>query len=539
MFYVWFGDVVIDIIDKKVSFFLFVVSRSNTFACKDNNFIVVIKSKMSISAGNNTKTGAELVERIEEADKQERWVAPEKFWKEKYSKKKNEVTYTFNWVALLKFLESKGYHSLNEKGVDKTRYVRISGQMVQEISPIDIQRFVYKWANEHALNEGIRNLILNSSKLKSSRLLELLSAPVLDFTNCTPNSQFFYFKNTVGQLVAVEVTAEGIKEHVALSDWPYNVWEKKINPHRYTKLKDMFEITSSVDESGRTIWDIDVKDTSSPFFGLVINTSRIHWRKELEEQFKTTIEREAYHAAHKFDIAGEGLTEKEVQEQKLNLINKIFTIGYILHRYKDPSRAWAPLAMDHNIGQIGLNLDMTGKHFFFRTLSQLLSRRERSGKKRSFIDKLNVFDDVDKQTDFVLITDCAKTLPLSRFHEYITESWTINPKKKTSFTIPFEEAPKIAFISNYIPAGIEASTHARLLPMVFSDYYHWRDAKNNYLETRVVTDDIGPLSCSEAPPEADWNRNINFMMQCCCFYLKTKEASDRIFPTFDRTLYRK
>ena len=37
---------------------------------------------MSISAGNNTKTGAELVERIEEADKQERWVAPEKFWQE-------------------------------------------------------------------------------------------------------------------------------------------------------------------------------------------------------------------------------------------------------------------------------------------------------------------------------------------------------------------------------------------------------------------------------------------------------------------------
>lgn len=494
---------------------------------------------MSISAGNNTKTGAELVERIEEADKQERWGAPEKFWQEKFLKKENEVTYTFNWVALLRFLESNGYHRLNDKGVDETRYVRISGQMVQEISRKDIKRFVYRWANEHALNESIRNLILNSSMFNSSRWLKDLSAPVLDFTNCTPNSQIFYFKNAAGQLVAVEITAEGIKEHVELSDWPYNVWEKKIKPHRYAKLKGMFEITSSVDESGRTIWDIDVKDTSSPFLGFVINTSRLHWRKELEAQFETTIEREAYHAAHKFDIAGEGLTEKEVQEQKLNLINKIFTIGYILHRYKDPSRAWAPLAMDHNIGQIGLNLDMTGKHFFFRTLSQLLSRLERSGKKRSFIDKLNVFDGLDKQTDFVLITDCAKTLPLSRFHEYITGSWYINPKKKTSFTIPFEEAPKIAFISNYIPAGIEASTQARLLPMVFSDYYHWRDAKNNYLETRVVTDDLGPLSCSEAPPEADWNRNINFMMQCCSFYLKTIENSDRIFPTFDRRLYRK
>ena len=524
---------------KKYRFFLLVVSRNNTFACKDNIFIVMIETQMIISSGNDAKPVAKPRERIHEADKQERWGTPEKFWQEKFLKKKNEVTYIFNTDALLRFLESNGYHSLNEKGVDETRYVRISGQMVQEISRKDIQRFVYKWANEHALNKDIRNLILNSSKLKSSRFLEQLSAPVLDFTNCTPNSQFFYFKNAAGRLVAVEVTAEGIKEHVELSDWPYNVWEKKIKPYRYTKLKGMFEITSSVDENGRTIWDIDVKDTSSPFFGLVINTSRLHWRKELEAQFETTIEREAYHAAHKFDIAGEGLTEKEVQEQKLNLINKIFTIGYILHRYKDPSRAWAPLAMDHNIGQIGLNLDMTGKHFFFKSLSQLLSRWKRSGKKRSFIDKLNVFDGMDEQTDLVLITDCAKTLPLSRFHEYITESWTINPKKGTSFTIPFEEAPKIAFISNYIPAGIEVSTQARLLPMVFSDYYHRRDAKNNYLETRVVTDDLGPLSCSEAPPEADWNRNINFMMQCCSFYLKTIENSDRIFPTFDRRLYRK
>lgn len=120
---------------------------------------------MSISAGNNTKTGAELVERIEEADKQERWGTPEKFWQEKFLKKENEVTYIFNTDALLRFLESNGYHCLNEKGLDETRYVRISGQMVKEISPNDIQRFVYEWANEHALNESIRNLILNSSML--------------------------------------------------------------------------------------------------------------------------------------------------------------------------------------------------------------------------------------------------------------------------------------------------------------------------------------------------------------------------------------
>ena len=197
----------------------------------------MIETQMIISSGNDAKLVAKPRERIHEVDKQERWGTPEKFWQEKFHKKENEVTYNFNWGALLRFLESNGYHSLNDKGVDETRYVRISGQMVKEISPNDIQHFVYKWANEHALNESIRNLILNSSKLKSSRLLEQLSAPVLDFTNCTPNSQFFYFKNAAGRLVAVEVTAEGIKEHVELSDWPYNVWEKKIKTLSLYKAK--------------------------------------------------------------------------------------------------------------------------------------------------------------------------------------------------------------------------------------------------------------------------------------------------------------
>ena len=64
-------------------------------------------------------------------------------------------------------------------------------------------------------------------------------------------------------------------------------------------------------------------------------------------------EAESYREKHKFDIEGEGLTAEEVAEQKRNLINKIFTIGYMLHRYKSPSRAWAPQAMDNKIGEDG------------------------------------------------------------------------------------------------------------------------------------------------------------------------------------------
>ena len=92
---------------KKVLFFLLVISRSNTFACKDNIFIVMIETQMIISSGNDAKPVAKPRERIHEADKQERWVAPEKFWQEKFHMKENEVTYKFNWGGTIEISRIK------------------------------------------------------------------------------------------------------------------------------------------------------------------------------------------------------------------------------------------------------------------------------------------------------------------------------------------------------------------------------------------------------------------------------------------------
>ena len=86
----------------------------------------------------------------------------------------------------------------------------------------------------------------------------------------------------------------------------------------------------------------------------------------MEEQWTTHEERAAYAAAHRFCIDGEGLSVAEIKEQKKNLINKIFAIGYMLHRYKSPSRAWAPQAMDHKIGEDGQCNGRSGKSFLFK-----------------------------------------------------------------------------------------------------------------------------------------------------------------------------
>ncbi len=100
---------------------------------------------------------------------------------------------------------------------------------------------------------------------------------------------------------------------------------------------------------------VDVLEHKSCFFSYLINTSRVHWRKELRlpGRNKGVTEADRYRHEHKFDIAGPLLSSEEIQEQKLNLLNKIYAIGYNLHRYKSPSRVGAFMQWIIKIGEDG------------------------------------------------------------------------------------------------------------------------------------------------------------------------------------------
>lgn len=178
------------------------------------------------------------------------------------------------------------------------------------------------------------------------------------------------------------------------------------------------------------MFDIRINAVPSNFFGYVINSSRVYWRKELEYNFddKSVGEAEAYREKHKFDIEGEGLTAEEVAEQKRNLINKIFTIGYMLHRYKSPSRAWAPQAMDNKIGEDGECNGRSGKSFMFKALSYFMKTVKLSGRNPKLMDNPHVFDQVNQHTDFILVDDCDRYLNTGLFYDIITSDMTVNPK---------------------------------------------------------------------------------------------------------------
>lgn len=461
---------------------------------------------------------------------------PAKFWTERTNHKTGAVTYDIDTECLYNFLRLNGFYTLHDDNIKEARYIHVQGNIVREVKAKDLRRFISEWAEERCLPRPVRNLIHNSPRLSDSAL-DNMREVTLDFTNYTPTTQLFFFPGKT-----IEATPTGLVEHNGGDGLDRYVWQENVLDHRVTLLPPMFEVARSESPTGEARFGVRVNDSeSSPLFGYVINTSRVHWRKELEYNFaeRDASEAEAYHRAHKFCIDGEGLTPDEQHEQEQNLVSKLFAIGYMLHHYKSPSRAWAPMAMDNKIGEDGECNGRSGKSFLFKALSLFMKTVKLSGRNAKLMDNPHVFDQVTQHTDFVLVDDCDRHLDTGAFYDLITSDMTVNPKNNQSYTIPFEQSPKFGFTTNYVPRDFSPSTEARLLYLVFSDYYHQRTEGNDYLESRSIRDDFGRDLISSSYKEEDWNADINFFMQCCQFYLSMCQESIKPMPPMGNILKRK
>ncbi|MBE6262430.1 MAG: hypothetical protein E7104_00445 [Prevotella sp.] len=465
---------------------------------------------------------------------------PAKFWVS-YMNKDGKWKHEIDTACLYNFLQLNGFYALHDENSSVTQYVRVEGNIVKHITVKDIREFVTSWVRERYEERDILNLVLNTPKL-SSAALESLQEISLDFTSYTNKSQLFFFPNKTVEVVRPEGAGDdGFREYTPGSDDLQNyVWEDNVIDHKFKKQEDAFKIIRTKDEQGRDQWDIDIKNVNSHFFGYLINTSRIYWRKEMEYRFHDDQKAmEEYKNAHPFDIAGEGLTAEEIGEQKLNLINKIFAFGYMMHHFKSPERAWAPYAMDNKIGDDNECNGRSGKSFFFKTLSILMKTVKLSGRNPKLMDNPHVFDQVNQHTRLLLLDDCDRYLNTGLFYDNITSDMTVNPKNNQSFTIDFEDSPKLAFTTNYVPSDFDPSSEARLIYMVFSDYYHQKTEDNDYLETRTIRDDFGKPLYTKGYTEEEWLSDLNFWLQCCRFYLSISNEMIKIIPPMSNIIKRK
>lgn len=418
---------------------------------------------------------------------------PYRMWDQHWKKKGETFVKEFqvNHLQIYNFLEGNGFYRFKIPNA-KTGYIyiRVVDQIVEEIDHVEIKAFVNGYLRSINAEPNLRNTFFKNRAVLGEQSLSNLSLREIDFTDYTAKSQYFFFQNE-----SWEVSAEGIKKYKK-GETDVNVWADEVIDHKVKVLPAPFTVTRN--DEGE--YDIELHNKDCLFLRYLINTSRVHWQEEKRLRQK-----------------GEGLPPDLAREQRLHLINKIYSLGYLLHRFKDPSRPWAVFAMDNKISEDGESHGGSGKSIAYKAVRYFMKSVSLEGRNPKLTENPHIYENVNSHTDYVLVDDANKYLKFDFFYSQLTGEMTVNPKHGKQYEIPFEEVPKLAITSNFALRDDSPSTYRRLLFTVFSDYYH-EDRDGEYGFSWSPRDEFGKNLFQDFTEE-EWNLFINTMAYCLQVYL--------------------
>lgn len=434
---------------------------------------------------------------------------------DKYGQVKN---YKLRFEFLCYFLNIKGFftYKIEQKNLDNTAaeiiiFVKIDGKIVTKVSPRIIREFTKQFLREKGQPIEVLELVSMSTMFNENNLIGLKQID-LDFKGFSEDSQYYFFENNIA-----EITPDGINLHPQNSKAIQKfVWEQAVKKHKILPEKPFFDIQINAD--GKP--EIEILRNDCEYFNFLINTSRVYWRDELETPFADEGEKQKYHEANRFNIAGQFLTQEQIKTQKAHLLNKIYAIGYLTHRYKQDSFAKMIVATDDKVKDLEDEANGgTGKSLTFKGLDLLLSNRHwLDGKNRNFESDKHILQGLTKENEYIIIDDAHPYFDINHLYNWITGSVVVNPKNSSPYEIQFDDLGKIVFLTNYGVRNYTSSTRRRLFFVTTSDYYHAKS--DGYFEERKVSDDFGDKDLFKNWSSSQMNRHYNFLLQCCHVYLK-------------------
>lgn len=501
---------------------------------------------------------------------------PYQFWEEEQRVKNGKPVkkfgkyvwdYNFNNTRVYNFLFQNGFaRFVSEKEKEGFFFVKIDEHVVRQVETHQIRTFIYDFLEQRFANEDLRNVVYRSPQLGDSSLANMPLIQ-LDFEPYDVDSQYLFFQTYNALRKRYEgkvwrVTAKGVE---VLKTADKYVWQDKVIEKKINVLPNVFECFKDHEND---VWDVKIGENLPLVMKFLIQTCRTHWRAELEERLgicsrlKTKSERQEYAEKHnltvaeydrifdkrntegsdfvakyretfKFSLTGYLLTETEQSEQKQHFVNRVFTLGYLQHRYKNPSKPWGVWIMDNKLSEEGESHGGSGKSLLTELLIHMQLKVEAlSGRHPKLTENPHVFENIDLQTDLVNTDDCFDYFDIGFFYTSLTSNMSVNPKNKKSFTIPFSKSPKFVFSSNFGDRNTNPSDQRRKLYTVYSDYYH--ENTGTYNETRKPDVELGGNLFLDFS-EKDWEEYYNFMVQCIGFYLSTQE---RVQPPLGNVMKR-
>lgn len=386
-------------------------------------------------------------------------------------------------------LKMNGFYQYHDPITKEYVFVRIKEQEVCTVSDADIRNFVVAEAEGYVKSE--RNAVLTSNV--TQRNLKDLEVIDLDFNDATKESQTFYCNNA-----SYIITSDGISE-IAGRQTGY-VWEDKVIRHNVTLCEQFFECTKT-DKGLLANLVHDCKCKAAMF---VERLSRIHWQS-IDE--------------------GKEPTEQEAMENMQNFTVMLYNIGHMLHRYRSMSNAFAPYLFEYDRYD-GVEMNGgTGKTTLVYSMLPIMGMKVVKIKvaDKDTLEKQFAFQEVTPQTDIVFLDECFKGFRLSQVNDITTGGLQVEKKNRDKFSISRDRSPLIIMASNYDPDSVDPSASRRTSLSPVSHYYHYKSPNTDFESTRTIADDFGMELWQSDYPEEDWNRDINFLMQCVSFYLAVNQ----------------
>ena len=426
---------------------------------------------------------------------------------------------------LIYFLAEHGFCRMyNAKSKEYDYYhicdygIETDGRIVEKVTTELIRAFLLDWIDKQGLPNTVKNTIIRDKRTTLNALEDLITRE-LSFKNCTRDSQDFFCQNGV-----FRVTAEGIVLMEDMSQCNYVLTEKVI-PHDVELLGRMFTYDNyEMTEGGTPNYNLVLTDLGMgcKLGRVLFRQSDLYWR-----------EKEA--------CDGE-LNEAMNLETQLCLQNRIFTIGFILHRYKDRSKQWLPILTDWKVGTTLIEKNgRSGKTFIEQICEKVarLSIVPIKVNKKGALDYEHVYDNVTLDTDVIILDEIPLGFNYYQLNDETSGRFIVNSKNKHQFDLDFEQSPKLLCISNYPPSDMDPSSLGRYLINVVGDYYHEKTPNNDYSSTRKLDDEFGMELYREDYPEEDWEKDVNFLMQCEQFYLHVvKITRDKLNPPMSNLIVR-
>ena len=372
-----------------------------------------------------------------------------------------ETELELNLSSMMRVLTENGFRR-NKAG---NSFFRLEGKLVHQSSDGEIQTFLYDWLKTYFPADVD---VFARCKWEPTRLKMLDPIPDERHTD-SEDECFFYFRNTV-----IKVTANGIEKV------PY-LPESRLVETKYHHPDDC---------SSFCLRTAMVKEKIPGLDGF------INARQMIDHNIKLSDE-EGDFARFVALICNE-------EEDRIKALKS--ALGYLMHRYKNPSQVKAIVLTDESLTDENGG---TGKGLLFQALGQMrfcqsadMKTRERN---RFF------FSTVQRGCSIFHMDDVQKDFDFNYLFNALAGDMEVESKGTDRTIIPFAEAPKIYMSTNFAFKDMQKDSHKRRMAIYelhrkFNAHYQPKDEfKRNFFYDW---------------DRAEWNRFYNFMLECSLTYMR-------------------